>query len=194
MNVVKIIPGSLLIISWKEQHPGKRMTTKLFADHLLFDLSHWTCLARPVAYFAASAFQTWRINLNAKTLCSYRAPSPKILGQELFDKSPPAMEITEPFLDWFAFSRQNWKFAHPVTGTVSPCHNTFYLLLYCLSLFCLLFPSIRSKANNAGIVPASIAPWWSDGLGYMHMLRWHLNDVCVLHSQKNISTLIPLIS
>lgn len=191
MNVLKTIPGIVLtnILKWTASWEENDQKHCLFADYLLFDLLHLTCLARPIAYLAASTLETWRINLNAKTLCSYRAPSPKQLGQELFDKLPPAMEIIESFLDWFAFSRQNWKFTHPVTGTVPPCHNTFYLLLYYLSLLCLLFPPMWSKANNAGIVPAPIAPWCSDGLWlYAHVevtFKWCL---CAAQSEKHFHT------
>lgn len=71
--------------------------------HLLFGLWHLTCPATHVV------FQIWGIKPKAKTSCGHRALSPKRLGQELFDKSPPAMEIREPSSDWFYFLKTKLK-------------------------------------------------------------------------------------
>lgn len=145
MNVMKITPWSALTICWKEQNAGGDWPEMLLLAGIICSLASGIRPAQPCALpiLPNSLFQTCGINPSAKASCGHRALFPKRLVQELFDGSPPAMEIREPSSDRFHFFFFKTKlkirtsyYRHCVS---KPPHS--HLLPCCLSLCCLLFPS-----------------------------------------------------
>lgn len=174
--------------------------------HMLFGLWPLNCPDISIVCFATSIFQTRGINLNIQASCGHRALSPKTLKQE-FEKSPLAREIMKPFSHQSAFSTEkNWNSNITLSGlclhplpTPPPPNPTKELSnpvplphpAFCLCYFHHNGARLIMRARcQLPLLPDALM-----GFGCEHMLRGHLNDVCVLHSQENnISAPAPLIS
>lgn len=109
MNVMKITPWSALRICWEEQNAGGDWPEMLLLAGIICSVASGIRPAQPCALpiLPNSLFQTCGINPSANASCGHRALFPKRLVQELFDGSPPAMEIREPSSDRFHFFFQD---------------------------------------------------------------------------------------
>lgn len=87
----------------------RRLTRMLLLAGIICSVASGIRPAQPCALLILpnSLFQTCGINPSAKASCGHRALSPQRWGQELFDGSPPAMEIREPSSDRFHFFFQD---------------------------------------------------------------------------------------
>lgn len=199
MSVRKIIPWSALRRGWKEQNARGNWTEMLLLAGIICSVASGIQPAQPCALplLPKSLFQTCGINPSAKASCGHRALSPKRLGQELFWRITSSHGDQRAILRLvsFFFSRQNWKFKHHVTGTVSPGrHPPTSFLAVCLCAACYFHHNGATLTMQAAC-QLPLLPDAPMGFGCMHMLRGQLNDVCVQHSHKHsISALAVLIS
>lgn len=178
--------------------------------HMLFGLWPLNCPDISIVCFTTSIFQTRGINLNIQASCGHRALSPKTLKQE-FEKSPLAREIMKPFSHQSAFSTekkieiqtsgyQDYVCIHspppppptPTKELSNPVPLPHPAFCFCLACY---FHHNGARLTMRARCQLPLLPDALMGFGCERMLRGHLNDVCVLHSQENnISALTPLIS